>query len=262
VRAVTRSYVICTNPRSGSHLLALGLADTALCGHPDEYFPPLSKRPRLSLDNVEWLTRSLFGMRYDAEEDRQYVRTVIDSCTSANGVFGLTIHWYQVDDALRRIRTYLNDQSLSFETALPMAFPNLAYIWLRRRDVIAQAVSLYRAICSRQWHSFRSDQAGGAAGEIPFDFHQIQQLASALKHADDAWQRFFAEHAIQPYILTYESFCQNYETTISATLRHLGIDIPRTHIRLPRVQKMAGAISSQWVQRYKMLAEALPQGGG
>jgi LPS sulfotransferase NodH len=252
---VKKSYVICTTPRSGSHLLAYGLNDTGVAGYPDERFPPLSQRPPISLDNVEWLTSNI-GASYDAEGDRQYVGKVIESSTSENGVFGVTLHWHQLDDAVRRIRSYFNTASLLPNAALRAAFPNLSYIWLRRCDVVAQAVSWYRAICTDTYITFRGDSEGAdTTQQIPFDFDKIQLLVSILKCADAAWRRFFNEHSIRPYVITYESLHHSYESTIRTTLRHLEVDSGAISIGSPRVRKMAGATSSQWVQRYKVLAE-------
>jgi hypothetical protein len=43
-RSPTATYIICTNPRSGSWLLSEGLASTSLAGNPREWFNTLEEQ--------------------------------------------------------------------------------------------------------------------------------------------------------------------------------------------------------------------------
>ena len=86
-RAATRSYIICTNPRSGSWLLSDGLSSTARAGHPREWFNVNQERTIRS----DWDARNRGRMAFT-----HYVRHILERGTTGNGVFGLKLHYYQL----------------------------------------------------------------------------------------------------------------------------------------------------------------------
>jgi LPS sulfotransferase NodH len=251
-----KSYVICTTQRSGSYLLSVGLGDTGVAGYPTERFPPSSQQSPVGLDQIEWITQPAAGVRYDAREDAEYVQQVIELGTSPNGVFGVKIHWFQFEDALRRLRAYTGRQGAAPAQILAAAFPNLAYIWLRRRDTVAQAVSWYRAIHSQQFVRYR-DGSGGGAQDMPepeFDFNKIRAFISTFRCSDNAWQKFFADHSIRPCIVTYEDFVCSYRSTMRSVLKFLAIEDSNVVIGEPRLEKMSGHASEDWARRYHEIA--------
>jgi LPS sulfotransferase NodH len=102
-----RSYIISCTPRSGSHLLADGLASTGIAGYPAERFPRYALNGGVTAVQLDAMITELPPEdSYDADQDAEYVRNLIEEGTSPNGIFGLTLHWFQVQDAVRRIREF------------------------------------------------------------------------------------------------------------------------------------------------------------
>src|SRR5215213_3674341 len=158
-----RSYVLACTPRSGSHLLSDALTSTRIAGHPREWLPRFTAdtAPKTPLDRMRLVTQPP-PAAYDRAADAAHIRKVLAAGTSENGVFGIVIHWLVLPDAVRRLQAFLDIEESAPHRVLSSAFPNLSYVWLRRRDRVAQAVSWYRAI---QTGVYVGRQRGGGGGE-------------------------------------------------------------------------------------------------
>src|SRR5579862_2436407 len=88
------TYLICTNPRSGSWLLSEGLTATGVAGNPREWF------------NIAEEQRHRAQWRMDHTNDLRFARYFAlantESMTS-NGVSGIKFHYYQLADLARRL---------------------------------------------------------------------------------------------------------------------------------------------------------------
>jgi LPS sulfotransferase NodH len=84
-----------------------------------------------------------------------------------------------------------------------------------------------------------------------FSFQQLHFMVRELEAHDAAWQRYFATHTINPYIVFYEDFVEHYEETILNIMHYLRIPVPESVQFMPRhLQKQADSESEEWVQRY------------
>src|SRR3977135_264091 len=88
-----RCYVVCTIPRSGSNLLTDGLRATRQAGLPKQFFLPKSQG-RYSAE---------LGLNPDADYSG-YVRSIVDTKTTRNEVFGFKLMSWYLDDFLARLR--------------------------------------------------------------------------------------------------------------------------------------------------------------
>lgn len=249
-----RSYLICTTPRSGSNLLCGGLASTKAAGYPIEAFPPrslmgdLRARERRALDDP---FDTDIVLTYEKEFDAKYVAGALRGGTTSNGIFGIKILWPQLPDALKRLENYLDRSDLSPPELLGRAFPRLSYIWLQRRDKLAQAISWCRALQTGEFRRFRdaAEAAEDPAAFLEFDYHTIRRLRSALMCFDNGWKAFFGLHGIVPISLVYEDLAQDYERTIWSTLQSLDISCHGA-IAAPMLKKQADSISDDWARQF------------
>jgi trehalose 2-sulfotransferase len=237
------SYLVCGTPRSGSSLLCEALVNTGIAGQPEEYFQPSN----------EVLWRERWGTSTYAE----YLERTIEHCTSPNGVFGVKMMWGYFDHFLRNVRQMpdYKEQELSDCKLLQALFPNLRYIWIKRRDTVRQAVSHTKAMQTNLW-AVRAENATLPARTPEFSFMQIDYMVQEISAHDAAWQRFFTENGIQPLVIIYEDSVANYEETVRKALQHL--DIPGTELVTcspVTMKKQADAQSEQWVQRYLQLKQ-------
>lgn len=88
------TYLICTNPRSGSWLLSDGLASTLVAGNPREWFNVLEEQVQRS----RWRLEAHPELSY-----LTYFNHVLKSATTVNGICGVKIHYYQLADFARNM---------------------------------------------------------------------------------------------------------------------------------------------------------------
>jgi LPS sulfotransferase NodH len=233
-----RSYIICTLPRSGSTYLCEALAGTGLAGNPKEWFsPPYYHRAPSS---TEYLTRIIaHGTR--------------------NGVFGAKLHLDQIDNFKTHLRRFLSQPAARFDHLLFDTFPHLSFIWLKRRDKVAQAVSLYRAQYTGEFlRPRRPDEPGPSKALVPpYDETIIRGHMEVLKAQETVWSEIFRTCAIEPLvIIEYEDFVNAFEETIAHVLQKLGLSVP-AKISRPDMRRQADELSSAWIAKFRAARASL-----
>jgi trehalose 2-sulfotransferase len=215
-------YIICSAPRSGSHLLSYLLTDTQLAGTPQEYFNPWFMGDAKN----EFPEKLVYG--------QSHVDGLIEKYTDANGVFGMKAQFDQVIDFVGLGR-------------LESLFPTrLDYLFLQRRDKIGQAVSLARAEQTNQWMSGHPVER-----EPQYNYFQIQSCLREIKLQEKGWEVYFLEKGLSPFRVVYEELVANPEPIILAALDYLKLDRPANfQMPEPRIQKQADALSEEWIVRF------------
>ena len=161
------SYLVCATQRKREHtLLCELLRATEVAGMPDEYFERASRdRPSLRQPRQYFEDPSRRGHRRAAPskpvegrpeqhgEFEAWFRYVLPRGTTSNGVFGSKMMWNYFDEFRLRASELPGTGTLTFNQTLDAVFPNLKIIFMRRRDKVAQAVSLWKAIQTQQWRT-------------------------------------------------------------------------------------------------------------
>jgi trehalose 2-sulfotransferase len=156
------TYLIASLPRTGSYLLGESLSATGIAGNPTEPFSP-EFRP-------EFCRR--WGLRLDATFE-EYLSAVFRNGTTGNGVFGVKLHWNQVEWLIRE--NGIGSDNLDI---LEHLFPGAKYVQLTRRG---QAISLYRAFATNEWWRIAGVLNPQITGSDPeFDAQAIRQLERSL----------------------------------------------------------------------------------
>ncbi len=252
-----RSYMICTTMRSGSTMLASGLRETGVAGLPDEYFAPPVRLPQAQVFEMEPARyRELLDEHRRTHPAERVLRNIIEAGTTDNGVFGVKIHFQRpfsdFHNAVEVLQACFDDNLASPHELFCRAFPRLSYIWLRRSDRVAQAVSMFKAIRSSEF--VRVDGTSDPINPVveeDFDLAAIRRLADWLQSGDDGWRRFFKRHRIEPLTIDYEDLAANYEPTLRAALNFLDLSAQCPSISSTRHKRQADAISEQWAMRYR-----------
>lgn len=239
----------------GSHLLADALAATGVAGHPREWLPRFTPQnaPKTPLDRLRLVTQPPAEAAYDAEADAAHIRKFIASGTGENGVFGVVIHKVVLQDAVRRLQAFAGTADSAPHRVLASAFPGLSYVWVRRRDRVAQAVSWYKAV---QTGVFVGRHGKGGAGEeehLRFDYGKIRHLLSAVTSSENGWASFFASTGIEPLVLYYEDLSAQYVSTVRSVLDFLQLDSEGVEIAAPRREKYADTLSRQWIEQFNLM---------
>ncbi len=234
------SYIICATPRNGSTLLCEALKNTGLAGQPEEYFG--------MRDSPVWQAR--WGVSTHAE----YIAETIKQGTTPNGVFGAKMMWGYFDTFVSRARqlpAYKEIQTVP--DLIASIFPNPHYIWIRRRDTVRQAVSHAKARQTNIW-AVSGDEIQLPTQKPLFSFEQIDFMVHEIEAHEAAWQRYFVDNGIKPFVVIYEDLITRYEETACEILAYLDIPITEPLTFAARcLRQQADEESEQWIQRYHQL---------
>ncbi len=231
------SYLICATHRTGSTLLCEALKNTGIAGQPEEYF---------------WREYEiLWQQRWETSSYSDYLDKVLQYATTPNGVFGAKVMYAYFDDFVNKMRQIQGYVDLRTHELISTFLVNPRYIWIRRRDKVRQAVSLYKAVQSQHWELYTNDPIIPYQ-ELAFDFEAIKYWLQTIIRDEASWQEYFTQCGIYPFNIFYEDFVAAYEATILGVLRYLKIAIPEDFaIDKPQLRKLADTISEQWVQKYR-----------
>jgi trehalose 2-sulfotransferase len=260
-----RSYIVCSTPRSGSTLLCDLLYSTGVAGRPEEYFEARAGTgvPPHPGDYLEGLQSRGTGISEDRTPPaappysdlrgisyRDHLERTFRLGTTDNGVFGTKLMWSQIDD-LRTLTSQLDGYSgLALPELLDRLFGAPRYVWMRRRDKLRQAISLWRAIQTREWSSADATPDSSAPGPI-YDFEAIDHLVRSLQADDDSWAQHFAAAGSAPLTIYYEDDLERDQTaTIERVLDHLGVARPAGWQPAPRLERQADGTNDEWQAAY------------
>jgi LPS sulfotransferase NodH len=252
------AYLLCATPRSGSTLLCDLLDATRVAGHPDEYFEALRgtgrpRQPREYFEGIddpevlELLPRSEPPLSEAPFHER--LADVVRAATTPNGVFGAKVMWGYHDDLQARLAQLAALAPLDAADRFARLLGDVRYVHVRRDDVVAQAVSLWRAVQTREW---RAGDGCEPAPEPRYSFAGIDHLVQMLRSHDRRWRRWFTARGIVPLELRYEHVADDPAAAVMATLELVGVAGELAQpVPAPRLRRQAGAGSAEWAERYR-----------
>jgi LPS sulfotransferase NodH len=259
-RAEGISYFVCATQRSGSSLLCELLKGTQVAGVPDEYFEALRstslpRQPRQYFegralaDIAEPIAPTDPGRPEQPGEFEGWFRYVLQRGTTRNGVFGAKMMWNYFDDFRSRVRELPGLGDVTFNQALDVLFPQLRIVFVRRRNKVAQAVSLWKAVQTRQWR----DEDEPARDDLPveYDYRALKHLVSELHFWDARWEDWFHATGREPVRVFYEEFVDARAVTIGRVLDALGINPRESDSEKGPMMQQADNVSQDWVARFR-----------
>jgi LPS sulfotransferase NodH len=270
------AYVVCATQRSGSTLLCKTLGSTGIAGRPEEFFEARhhSRLPRAPREYFETAPdvaeRGGLAAGYSGEaardlqpwsdlrrvsDYRAHLAAALSHGTTPNGVFGTKLMWSHLDDVRAFAEELAEYRGLEVADLLRAWLGDVRWIWVRRRDTVRQAVSLWRAVQSRAW---RDDPERRGSGEARYDFAALDHLVRLLREHDESWRRWFAANDIEPLIVLYREIAADAARTASRrVLGHLGLPEPGD-LAPVRMERQSDELSEAWIVRYNEEAAGRP----
>jgi LPS sulfotransferase NodH len=198
---VARTYSIAFSMRSGSNWLCEMLAQLGL-GRPTEYFQyPYEK-----------------NVYFQAIEETDEIGQMVSMLgrNSVGGTFASKMthdHRARLEETLRRnIRDYNGIES---------AFPNHKWIYLRRRQLVAQAISLYLAEMSGNWSATGTSTSPSGYAEISYDFLAILANVMILATQHVNWECNFSVRRREVLEIFYEDLAATPHIVLDTIFNHL-----------------------------------------
>jgi LPS sulfotransferase NodH len=237
------AYLVAATERSGSTLLCELLAGTGVAGRPEEYFEFLSETGRVRQPHeyfpadadpeiLALLPEPLEPLPAVPWDER--LRDARERGTTPNGVFGAKMMWAYLPGFLAHGEP--EDQ-----------LGPLRWVHVERRDTLAQAISLWRAVQTAEWRAEDRD----SAVEPVFHAGAIAHLKARQEEHAAAWREWFAERGIEPLEIVYEEFAQAPRQTICGVLDHIGVPSEGVHVPEPPMRRQSDARSQDWVDRFR-----------
>ena len=192
-------YVVHFTPRSGSSWLTDIAARTGRLGIPGEYLNP-AFMPRIA--------ESL-----NARDMDEYVE-MLRRRQARGGVWGLEVTHHQIRAVFGGDRAFLD------------RFGALPAIWLVRRDIVAQGVSLAKMAAVGIDHAPRADAGRIARAEARFDYDRaaIRHWIEHIRAAETGSEALFEAGGIRPFRMSYEDnvACPPHRI-VKRVARHVGL---------------------------------------
>jgi len=258
---VTKSLLVCATPRSGSTLLCALLDGTEVAGRPQEFFERLAhsglpRQPREYFEHVEdpKLLELLAPTDPGTPDPGDPIPQALAEGTTDNGVFAAKLMWTHLLDLAERLGAKPGSPLPSGglgrpadATLLRERFPDPRYVHVTRRDKIAQAVSLWRAVQTRAWRAGEVTETEN--GDAVYHAGAIGYLAGQLSDHDDAWRAWFSANRIEPLRVVYEELAADTSGVTAEVLEDLGVgpaEVPE-----PPLRRQGDDRSARWVERYR-----------
>lgn len=212
-------YLILSGHRTGSNWLCRELWQTGRLGAPFEYFNALNVVP--------------LAARFDVVAPSAFLGALFRTRTSPNGVFGAKILPNQWPKAAQ----YLSAVNIS----------DIRILYLDRRDKLAQAVSLARALATNGW------VAGMETHSPPI--YRPEAIRTALAQVTRQsldWERIITESGWSPLRLHYEDMTLDPTSFTARAADYIGVTLEESvRLVLPPIAKQADALSSDWIRRFR-----------
>lgn len=225
-KPLSQRYAICLIPRSGSTYLAHLLRDTGAFGNPNEW---------LAVGLAEDLARRTGAADWDT-----LLRRTLAMHASPNGVSGIEL-------ALAHI--VWGRQATGRKQVLDRT---MRYFYLRRRNIVRQAISMFMAHQSGILHSFQLDQeTQSARDQVSYNAASIRGWVKFLQDEEMRWEREFGALGIEPVRLYYEDVIARPERVIRLFAHLLGVpETPQVPERVS-LTRMSDERSDAWEIRYR-----------
>lgn len=215
-----KTYIIASTPRSGSTLLGEVLKQTNLAGSPHEFL-----HDKHSKDYIQ---------RWHTSNIQEYIQSLKSYRSTNNKIFGAKIHYHQLSN--------FNIKNSELNTL----FNNPKYIFIRRKDKLDQAISLSKALQSRQW----AISEGEKLSDSEYSYNQIKNSLIRLDEEEKEWKTFFIKNNIKYFEIYYEDFIKDMNQYLKDILSFLDIDYTTIEKINPPIKKMRNKESKQWKERF------------
>jgi LPS sulfotransferase NodH len=216
---VRMRYCILSSQRSGSTLLARMLFETRHAGDPLEYF------------NLRLLGLARTQTGNQLLTPIEFTRLMELRRTSANGVFGMKVHYEQM------LRAFQSDAPN--EKIVQFLRSHQHLFWIRRRDRLRQAISHAIATQTNSWSSEEPQKASPRSVSC-LDCIRSLQVVSLQ---DIGWERLVKTAKLRPRVIWYEELISQYEQTCRLVLRDLNLEKTITKIPPPSIERQSGAFN-------------------
>lgn len=195
-------------------------------------------------DCSEYFNDTNVVRRLKKQESATFPRFCYDlarSKSGPNGVFGSKLGWHQLYFLVRM-------------GIIPQVFPNARFVFIRRNDLLGQAVSATIAFQTRR---FRHNHAGNGK-EAEYSFKAIMDQIRSIVISNSAFQQYFAVSGTPFHEIVYEDFAANPGAALGRACDWLGL--PHGGLPLAEISEGIQRTDRNREFRERFLTDAAAQG--
>ncbi len=192
------------------------MAATGRLGRPREAFDPGVQAEGYGAGILE-------RCRFAAEQGR-----------TPNGVVAFKLFAHHFDRVQRKIR-------------LTEWFPAPLWVWIRRQDVLGQAISLAIALQTEAWST-----ALPAKAKPVYSRRKIMTRLDELASAEARWQVYFARNGIDPLVVWYEDLCAAPRSILDriAERMEVEVEVPADLLTATGLGIQRNEVNAAWRARF------------
>ncbi len=224
-------YLICTTPRSGSNLLSDLLQSSEMMGQPSEYLNPTGTIRRLAKKHNLIDSNSTISLE-------KYLDFIVNNFSSSNNVCGIKIFFNQLE------------KFLDFPV-MKEILQQCKFILLTRKDIVAQAVSMYIATETDTWKSEKDDKS--LRDLVEYNEAKIGNFLEQLIRQNVKWSDFFGVNQIEYLGVTYEEVLKNPNQSCKDICSFCGVDVGNYEFSLDtsRYKKQGDNLNEKFANTFR-----------
>ena len=222
-----REYVMYFTPRSGSSWITDIVWQTRRLSLPGEVFNPNF------LPNII--------QSYNASSMDEYC-DVLRRRRNTRGVFGFQITYHQLAAVFDRESDFL------------ARFPSPVCFWLIRRDIVLQAISLYKMVQTQAGHAAQTplDEIARRDQGVAYDGAAIRHWLQHILNAEIKTEDMFARHGLKPMRMSYERNVEMHPNHVVQVMgQHIGVPKMRLKPLESAHSKIATATNDSFADRFR-----------
>ncbi len=168
-------------------------------------------------------------------------------------IFGLRLQRHSFGFFMARLAE-LNPQAPDDGARFQAAFGTTRFVYLKRADKIAQAISYVKAQQSGLWHAGtdgREIERLSPPATPEYDGPAIWQSYQQMLTYDRDWETWFTETGIAPLRLDYDDLALHPAETLGAVLGVLDLGPGAADAVQPDTVRLSDALSQDWATRFR-----------
>ncbi len=233
------SLFICTSPRSGSYYFSDLLTRKGL-PFGDEWFTPFQQGSKMEQ----------YGLGKEASCS-DYLQA-LSTRERRDGIFVIKVMYPNFREMMERLAgDYSNIRENELLGIISEIFPNPKFIFLRRRDPVAQAVSHLIAKQTGIWVKPKHQQQESHSQPV-YSYTGIATTIKRRQQNEALWQQFFNQNHIVPLEVAYEDLQNDQQRVLEEVFEWLSIPLLWTEepSKTERFSVMSTSVNAVWKKRY------------
>lgn len=181
----------------------------------------------------------------------EVMRRLMADAGRTHGRFAIKVMWGAFVRFFFKLSAAQHGNTSFVNRTIRETWPNAQYLFIRRRDKIAQAVSFSRARQTGVWRTTaETENAPAEPPVLQYDYRDIHWCWTRIQDDERAWLEYFEKNRIPFHEVWYEDLVRKRRDTLDATLQFLGMT-PR-HAVPPEsaYRRVSDGLNAEWAKRF------------